>query len=67
MVGSMSWGDIVHERFKANGIRLVAHVPDAALVGLIRACEADPDIEVLQLTREEEGVGILSSLAASVR
>src|SRR5215212_12023261 len=60
MVGSMSWGDIVHERFKANGIRLVAHVPDAALVGLIRACEADPDIEVLQLTREEEGVGILS-------
>ena len=55
-----SWSDTVHERFKANGIRLVAHVPDAALVGLIGACEADPDIEVLQLTREEEGVGILS-------
>ena len=36
------------------------HVPDAALVGLIGACEADPEIEVLQLTREEEGVGILS-------
>ena len=54
------WWEIVHERFKANGISLVAHVPDAALVGLIGACEADPDIEVLQLTREEEGVGVLS-------
>ena len=60
MADSTSWGEIVHQRFKANGIRLVAHVPDAALVGLIRACEADPEIEVLQLTREEEGVGILS-------
>jgi len=54
------WGQTVYERLKANGIRLVAHVPDAALVGLIGACEADPEIEVLQLTREEEGVGILS-------
>jgi sulfopyruvate decarboxylase alpha subunit len=54
------WWEIVHERFRANGISLVVHVPDAALVGLISACEADPDIEVLQLTREEEGVGVLS-------
>src|SRR5436309_5612873 len=54
------WWETAYARFKANGIKLVVHVPDAALVGLIRACEADPDIEVLQLTREEEGVGILS-------
>lgn len=54
------WWKIVHERFTANGIGLVVHVPDAALVGLIGACEADENIEVLQLTREEEGVGILS-------
>ncbi|MFN8635352.1 MAG: sulfopyruvate decarboxylase subunit alpha [Chloroflexota bacterium] len=60
MTTTTSWGQTVYERFKANGITLVAHVPDAALVGLIGACEADPEIEVLQLTREEEGVGILS-------
>ena len=54
------WWETVHARFRANAIRLVVHVPDAALVGLIGACAADPDIEVLQLTREEEGVGILS-------
>ena len=44
MTVGTSWGEIVHERFKANGIRLVAHVPDAALVGMISACEADPEI-----------------------
>jgi len=54
------WWQTVHERFKAHGIKLVVHVTDAALVGLIGACEADPDMAVLQLTREEEGVGILS-------
>lgn len=54
------WWETVYARFKANAIKLVVHVPDAALVGLIRACKADPEIEVLQLTREEEGVGILS-------
>jgi sulfopyruvate decarboxylase alpha subunit len=56
----LPWWQAAYERFKANNIRLVVHVPDAALVGLIGACEADPEIEVLQLTREEEGVGILS-------
>ena len=60
MTATAPWWEIVHERFKANDIKVVVHVPDAALVGLIGACEADPDIEVLQLTREEEGVGILS-------
>jgi sulfopyruvate decarboxylase TPP-binding subunit len=47
------WWETVHQRFKANGVRLVVHVPDAALVGLIGACQADPDIGVLQCTREE--------------
>src|SRR5688500_317730 len=60
MTATAPWWEIVHERFKANGITLVVRVPDAARVGLIGACEADPEIEVLQLTREEEGVGILS-------
>ncbi|MCC6178720.1 MAG: hypothetical protein IT305_25720 [Chloroflexi bacterium] len=54
------WWEITYRRFKANGIRIVAHVPDAALIGLIQRCESDPDIEVIQLTREEEGVGILA-------
>ena len=34
---SAPWWEIIHERFKANGITVVVHVPDAALVGLIGA------------------------------
>src|SRR5690242_11809714 len=60
MSNAAPWWETVYARFKANDITLVVHVPDAALVGLIRACATDPEIEVLQLTREEEGVGILS-------
>ena len=57
---SLAWWEIVFERLKANDVRLIAHVPDAGLAALIRACEADPFFEVVPLTREEEGVGILA-------
>ena len=56
----MSWVDVVHERLRAHEVRLVAHVPDQVLAPLVRALEADPFFEVVPLTREEEGVGILS-------
>jgi sulfopyruvate decarboxylase alpha subunit len=56
----VSWFDVVHERLRAHEVRLVAHVPDQVLAPLVRALEADPFFEVVPLTREEEGVGILS-------
>jgi sulfopyruvate decarboxylase alpha subunit len=55
-----TWWQIVHAGFKKHGVKLVAHVPDAVLTPLILALEADPEIDVVPLTREEEGVGILS-------
>jgi len=54
------WWQIVHAGLKKHGVKLVAHVPDAVLTPLIKALEADPDVDVVPLTREEEGVGILS-------
>lgn len=54
------WWQIVHAGLKKHGIKVVAHVPDAVLTPLIKALEADPEFDVLPLTREEEGVGILS-------
>lgn len=54
------WHEIVHERLRAHGVSVVAHVPDAVLTPLIRALEADEAVEVVPLTREEEGVGVLS-------
>ena len=54
------WWEIVFERLKAHDIRLIAHVPDAVLSPLIRLVEADPFFEVVPLTREEEGVGVVT-------
>jgi sulfopyruvate decarboxylase alpha subunit len=53
------WWEIVYQRLKANEVRLIAHVPDQVLSPLIRRLEEDPYFEVVRLTREEEGVGIL--------
>lgn len=54
------WRDAVIAAFKANDIRLVAHVADTVLAPIIRTLEADPGIRVVTLTREEEGVGLLT-------
>jgi sulfopyruvate decarboxylase alpha subunit len=56
----VSWFDVVHERLRAHEVRLIAHVPDQVLAPLVRALEADRFFEVVPLTREEEGVGILA-------
>ena len=55
----MSWHDVVHERLRANEVRLIAHVPDQVLAPLIRRLEGDGFFDVVPLTREEEGVGVL--------
>ena len=54
------WHEIVHDRLRAHGVTLVAHVPDAVLAPLIRALEGDAAVDVVALTREEEGVGVLT-------
>src|SRR5688572_33142784 len=55
-----TWWQLVHAGLKAHDVHLVAHVPDAVLTPLIGALEVDPSFDVVPLTREEEGVGILS-------
>ena len=57
---STPWHETVHERLKAHEVRVIAHVPDQILAPLVRALEADSFFEVVPLTREEEGVGVLS-------
>ena len=54
------WWETVYERLKAQEIRVIAHVPDQVLAPLIRRLEADAFFEVVRLTREEEGVGVVS-------
>jgi sulfopyruvate decarboxylase alpha subunit len=44
---------------KSHNIKQVAIVPDAGHSRLIRLCEADPDMTVVRLTTEEEGIALL--------
>jgi len=49
---------LVYEALKACGVKLVSALPETWLVHLIRIAEDDPEMIVVQLAREEEGVGI---------
>lgn len=48
----------IHTALSAEGYTIVAHVPDGGHAGLIRRCEADPAIDAVTLTTEEDGVGL---------
>ena len=54
------WWETVYRRLVAHEVRLIAHVPDSVLAPLIRHLEADPTFQVVPLTREEEGVGVVA-------
>ncbi len=56
----MNWTDIVLDRLKANNLETVCYVPDIVLASLITRTEVDPFFTVVPLTREEEGVGVLT-------
>src|SRR6478752_3640217 len=49
---------VVYDALKKCGIRLVSALPETWLVHLIRMSEEDPDMTLVRLAKEEEGVGI---------
>lgn len=55
-----SWPEAVYEVIKAKRITLVATVPDGGLTRLLQLLDADPDIRVVTLATEEEGVALAS-------
>jgi len=50
--------DLIYQALKASGVRLVSALPETWLVHLIRLAEADPEMTLVRLAKEEEGVGI---------
>ena len=48
----------IYEALKASGIRLLSALPETWLVHLIRMAEDDPEMTLIRLAKEEEGVGI---------
>ena len=49
---------LVYDALKSCGIRLVSALPETWLVHLIRMAEDDPEMTLVRLAKEEEGVGI---------
>ena len=54
------WHLDIIDAFKANNIRMIAHVADTVLAPIISAMEQDPYFRVVTLSREEEGIGLLT-------
>lgn len=52
------WQEAIFKVLKAGGVRQIAYVPDAGHARTIRSAIADPDIEDIVLTTEEEGVAL---------
>lgn len=49
---------MVYDALKSCGIRVVSALPETWLVHLIRMAEDDPEMTLVRLAKEEEGVGI---------
>ena len=57
---SADWAAAVHAVFRDKAIRQIGTVPDAGLTRLLDLCTADNAMRVMTLTREDEGVGLLT-------
>ena len=55
---SVSASRVIYDALKESGVRLVSALPETWLVHLIRMAEEDPDMTLVRLAKEEEGVGI---------
>ena len=49
---------IIYDALKACDVRLMSALPETWLVHLIRMAEDDPEMTLVRLAKEEEGVGI---------
>ena len=49
---------LVYDTLKACGVRIVSALPETWLVHLIRMAEDDPEMTLVRLAKEEEGVGV---------
>jgi sulfopyruvate decarboxylase subunit alpha len=55
---SSSSSRLIFDALKASGVRIVSALPETWLVHLIRMAEEDPEMTLVRLAKEEEGVGI---------
>ena len=57
--GGAAWAHTIAQVLKRYGVRFLNYVPDAIGEQILRVTRDDPDFDILPLTREEEGVGLV--------
>src|SRR5260370_31694293 len=57
---SLQNSKLIYRALKACGIRLLSALPETWLVHLIQIAEDDPQMTLVRLAKEEEGVGLSS-------
>lgn len=55
---SVANSQVIYDALKSNGVGLMSALPETWLVHLIRMADEDPDMTLVRLAKEEEGVGI---------
>ena len=55
---STSSSRLIYDALKSCGVRLISALPETWLVHLIRMADDDPEMTLVRLAKEEEGVGI---------
>ncbi len=55
---SATHSKLIYDALKACDIRLISALPETWLVHLIRLAEEDPEMTLVRLAKEEEGVGL---------
>jgi len=49
---------IIYDALKTAGVRVISALPETWLVHLVRLADEDPDMILVRLSKEEEGIGI---------
>src|SRR5437870_12853996 len=55
---SVTNSKLIYDALKACDVKIISALPETWLVHLIRMAEEDPDMILVRLAKEEEGVGV---------
>src|SRR5437660_8763096 len=55
---SLTSSKVIYEGLKESDVRLVSALPETWLVHLIRMTDDDPEMILVRLAKEEEGIGV---------
>src|SRR5437879_12834488 len=55
---SLTSSNVIYEGLKECDVRLVSALPETWLVHLIRMTDDDPEMILVRLAKEEEGIGV---------